>query len=112
MGLITQYEQSLTFLPECRLRIDLTSGNCCSLPQQSAILFPENGGTIKFSPQGELLAAVNSLDGTLKVLHTTTQNLKLNVSLTLPTNVQWHFHYPLVCVGDDSKLCFWKVSAF
>ncbi|ENN79592.1 nucleoporin Nup37 [Dendroctonus ponderosae] len=82
------------------------------LPQQSAILFPENGGTMKFSPQGELLAAVNSLDGSLKVLHTTTQCLKLNVSVTLPTNVQWHFHYPLVCIGDDTKLCFWKISAF
>lgn len=81
------------------------------LPQQSTILFPENGGTIKFSPQGELLAAVNSLDGSLKVVHTLTQTLKLSASLSLPSNVQWHFYYPLVCVGDDSKLCFWKISS-
>ncbi|XP_050301561.1 nucleoporin Nup37 [Anthonomus grandis grandis] len=80
------------------------------LPQQSTILFPENGGTIKFSPQGELVAAVNNLDGSLKVVHTVTQHQKLNVSLSLPSNVQWHYHYPIVCVGDDMKLCFWKVS--
>ncbi|KAF7284867.1 hypothetical protein GWI33_021508 [Rhynchophorus ferrugineus] len=38
------------------------------LPQQSTILFSENGGFIKFSPQGEHIAAVNSLEGSLKVL--------------------------------------------
>lgn len=82
-----------------------------SLPQQSTILFPENGGTVKFSPQGELLASVNSLDGSLKVIHTMTQSLKLNATVTLPTNVQWHYHYPIVCVGDDTKLCFFKVNS-
>lgn len=82
-----------------------------SLPQQSTILFSENGGFIKFSPQGEHLAAVNSLEGSLKVLRTLTQNVKLNVTLSLPTNVEWHYRYPLVCIGDDSKLCFWKISS-
>ncbi|KAL1490013.1 hypothetical protein ABEB36_013927 [Hypothenemus hampei] len=80
------------------------------LPQQSTLLFPENGGHIKFSPQGELLAAVNSLDGSLKVVHTTTQTLKLNARVFLPTNVQWHYHFSILCVGDDAKLCFWKLK--
>ncbi|XP_066252618.1 nucleoporin Nup37 [Euwallacea similis] len=82
------------------------------LPQQSTLLFSENGGNIKFSPQGELVAAVNSLDGSLKAVHTITQSLKLTASVSLPTNVQWHLHYPVVCVGDDTKLCFWKITSF
>ncbi|XP_030763633.1 nucleoporin Nup37 [Sitophilus oryzae] len=79
------------------------------LPQQSTILFSENGGHIKFSPQGELLAAVNSLDGTIKVIHTLTQTVRLTANVSLPSNLEWHYHYPIVCIGDDSKLCFWRV---
>lgn len=75
------------------------------------ILFSENGGNLKFSPQGELIAVVNSLDGSLKIVHVKSQAVKLTAGVTLPTNVCWHYRYPLVCVGDDSKLCFWKVSA-
>ncbi|CAH0560041.1 unnamed protein product [Brassicogethes aeneus] len=80
-------------------------------PVWTSVLFPENGGSIKFSPQAELLAATNSLEGTLKVVHVKSQATKLAANLTLPTNVSWHYRYPLVCVGDDRKLCFWKVSA-
>ncbi|XP_028132214.1 nucleoporin Nup37 [Diabrotica virgifera virgifera] len=81
------------------------------LPLQNNILFPENGGRIAFSPQAELVAAVNSLDSTLKVFHVRSQAVKLTAGLTLPTNVCWHYRYPLICVGDDFKLCFWKVTA-
>ncbi|CAG9762476.1 unnamed protein product [Ceutorhynchus assimilis] len=78
------------------------------LPQNSTIIFPENGGTIQFSPQGELLAAVNSLDGSLKVVQTVTQTLKLSAQVSLPSNVQWHYLHPIVCVADDTKLYFWR----
>lgn len=84
----------------------------CSLPQQSTIVFSENGGHTRFSPQAELIATVNSLDGSLKVVHTTTQTLKLSSNVVLPTNVQWHYHYPIVCVGDDTRLCFWRINSF
>ncbi|KAJ8972533.1 hypothetical protein NQ317_013848 [Molorchus minor] len=80
------------------------------LPLHSSILFPENGGNLKFSPQGELVAAVNSLDSSLKIVHVKTQAVKLTATVTLPTNVCWHYRYPIVCIGDDTKLCFWKVS--
>lgn len=75
------------------------------------MLFLENGGNVKFSPYGELIAAVNSLDNLLKVVHVKTQTVKLIASLTLPTNVCWHYRYPLVCIGDDFNLCFWKLTA-
>ncbi|XP_023011543.1 nuclear pore complex protein Nup37 [Leptinotarsa decemlineata] len=81
------------------------------LPIHNNLLFTENGGNVKFSPQGELIAAVNSLDRTLKIVHVRSQAGKLTASVTLPTNVCWHYRYPLVCIGDDYKLCFWKVSA-
>lgn len=84
---------------------------CFSLPKYKAVIFPENGGHIKFSPQGELVASVNSLDGSMKVLHVKTQAVKLTASVILPTNVCWHYRYPLVCIGDDYNLCFWKVTA-
>ncbi|XP_060530158.1 nucleoporin Nup37 [Cylas formicarius] len=80
------------------------------LPQQSNLVFSENGGQVRFSPHEELYATVNSLEGSLKVFHIKTQTIKLSVSVCLPTNIQWHYHYPLICVGDDSKLCFWKVN--
>lgn len=75
------------------------------------MLFLENGGNVKFSPQGELIAVVNSLDNLLKVLHVKSQAVKLIANLTLPTNVCWHYRYPLICIGDDFNLCFWKISA-
>ncbi|KAG5876269.1 hypothetical protein JTB14_013006 [Gonioctena quinquepunctata] len=78
------------------------------LPLNNNIIFMENGGHIKFSPQGELIAAVNSLDKVLRVVHVKTQAGKLSANVTLPTNVCWHYRYPLVCIGDDFKLCFWK----
>ncbi|KAJ8964037.1 hypothetical protein NQ314_005177 [Rhamnusium bicolor] len=81
------------------------------LPLNNNIIFPENGGSIKFSPHGELIAGVNSLDGSLKIIHVKSQALKLTASVTLPTNVCWHYRSPVVCIGDDTKLCFWKVSA-
>ncbi|KAJ8932453.1 hypothetical protein NQ318_019387 [Aromia moschata] len=82
-----------------------------SLPVHNNMIFPENGGDIKFSRQGELVAAVNSLDGSLKIVHVKSQAIKLTGSVTLPTNVCWHYRCPIVCVGDDNKLCFWQVSA-
>ncbi|CAH1159790.1 unnamed protein product [Phaedon cochleariae] len=79
------------------------------LPLHNNIVFTENGGHIKFSPQGELVAAVNSLDSNLKIIHVKSQTVKLTAAVSLPTNVCWHYRFPLVCVGDDFKLCFWKV---
>ncbi|XP_057651980.1 nucleoporin Nup37 [Diorhabda carinulata] len=81
------------------------------LPVQINTLFPENGGCIQFSPQGELIAAVNSLDGSLRIFHVKSQAVKLTAGVTLPTNLCWHYRYPLVCIADDFKLCFWKVTA-
>lgn len=75
------------------------------------MVFPENGGNVKFSSQGELLAAVNCLGNSLKILHVKSQVVKFTANVTLPTNVCWHYRYPLVCIGDDYTLCFWKVSA-
>lgn len=75
------------------------------------MLFLENGGNLKFSSHGELIAAVNCLDNHLKILHVKGQVVKLTASVTLPTNVCWHYRYPLVCIGDDYNLCFWKVTA-
>ncbi|VEN59338.1 unnamed protein product [Callosobruchus maculatus] len=80
------------------------------LPQQHNIFFNENGGNIKFSPQGELVAAVNSLDSSMKIIHVKSQTVKLTASVALPTNITWHYRYPLVCLGDDYRLCFWKTA--
>nr|CAH7764685.1 unnamed protein product [Callosobruchus chinensis] len=80
------------------------------LPQQHNVFFNENGGNIKFSPQGELVAAVNSLDSSMKIIHVKSQTVKLTASVALPTNVTWHYRYPLVCLGDDYRLCFWKTA--
>ncbi|CAG9856616.1 unnamed protein product [Phyllotreta striolata] len=87
---------------------DLT--NVC-LPLQVSTLFSKNGGQIKFSPLGELVAGINNLDQMLKVFHVKSESIKLSASVTLPSNICWHYRYPLVCIGDDSKLCFWKVTA-
>lgn len=73
-------------------------------------LFAESGGSIKFSQSGELLAAVNQMDSVLKVVHMPTLQQRLSAKVVLPTKITWHYRFPLVCLGDDTKLCFWKVT--
>lgn len=67
------------------------------------------GGHVKWSPLGEMVASVNILEGLLKVSHTQSHQQLLNTRVSLPTNLAWHYRYPLVCTGDDTKLLFWKV---
>lgn len=66
---------------------------------------------MKFNQDGNLIAVVNSLSFNLKVIQHENNQIKLNTQVTLPTNVTWHFRLPLVCVGDDRHLCFWKVES-
>lgn len=77
-------------------------------PTKTNLLFTEKGGFLRFSPLGELVAAVNSLEGTFKVVDANSQQPRLLVKVNQPTNVAWHFRYPLVCLGDDTKLYFWR----
>lgn len=79
------------------------------MPLHKCMIFPENGGLVNFSSQGEFIASVNCLDNSLKVLHLKSQTVKLSATVTLPTNVSWHYRHPLFCIGDDDNLCFWKV---
>ncbi|RZC40989.1 nucleoporin Nup37 [Asbolus verrucosus] len=81
----------------------------CSVPIKNNLIFTEAGGHIRFSPFGELVAAVNGLDGTLKVMHVQNNQMKLSVPVTLPSNVSWHCRCPIVCIGDYMTLMFWKV---
>ena len=74
------------------------------------LLHTDNGGDIKFCPLGNLVASVNKLDNSLKIIHINSQEQRLHVGVVCPTNVTWHFRQLLVCVGDDSMLRFWKVS--
>ncbi|XP_068908230.1 nucleoporin Nup37 [Tenebrio molitor] len=81
------------------------------VPINNNLLFTEAGGYIRFSPFGELIAAVNNLESTLKVVHVHNNQLKLTVPVTLPSNVSWHCRCPIVCVGDYMTLSFWKVTS-
>lgn len=81
------------------------------VPLTNYLIFTEAGGHIRFSPSGELVAAVNNLDSTLKVVAIQNNQVKLAVPVTLPSNVSWHCRYPIVCVGDYTNLTFWKVAA-
>lgn len=71
----------------------------------------EDGGHIKFNQEGNMVAVINSLSFNLKVTHLQSNQMKLNVPVLLPTNVSWHFRLPVVCVGDDRHLCFWKIDS-
>ncbi|XP_065158113.1 nucleoporin Nup37 [Atheta coriaria] len=86
---------------------DVTKPSC---PKQK-LLFTQHGGSLRFSALGELVAAVNKLEGSLKVVHIHTLQQRLNVPIQLPTNVTWHSRLPVLCVGDDRRLCFWKVKS-
>ncbi|XP_045479741.1 nucleoporin Nup37 [Harmonia axyridis] len=81
-----------------------------STPIITSLVFTEAGGYLKFSPQGDLIAALNPLEGTLKVFKTRLLELKFSTFISLATNFCWHYKYPLICVGDDSKFCIWKVN--
>lgn len=74
-------------------------------------LFTESGGCIKFSQTGELLAAVNQMNSMFKVIHVPTLQQRLSAKVGLPTRMTWHYRFPVVCLGDDTKLCFWKITA-
>lgn len=82
-----------------------------SVAVSNSLLFTEAGGNIKFSPFGELIAAVNNVDSTLKVVSVQNNHLKLTVNVTLPSNVSWHCRCPIVCVGDYKTLSFWRVTS-
>lgn len=81
-----------------------------SAPTSSALVFTEAGGYLKFSPQGDLIAVLNPLEGTLKVYTPKMLELQFSTFINLPTNFSWHYKYPLICVGDDSKFCIWKIN--
>lgn len=65
---------------------------------------------MQFSPLGDLVATVNSLASCVKVTQLQNGQTKLDAKVMLPTNVTWHFRLPLICVGDDRTLCFWKIN--
>src|SRR5215510_7506753 len=81
-----------------------------SRPMEVKLIHTEAGGDIKFSPIGDLVAAANKLENSLKVIHVSTLQERLNAKVSLPSNIAWHSSMPLVCIGDDYKLCFWKVA--
>lgn len=57
----------------------------------------------------DLIGLVNRLAGTLKVVRMQNQQLKVCAKVNIPTNISWHFRLPYICLGDDTKLCFWKI---
>ncbi|XP_044254902.1 nucleoporin Nup37 [Tribolium madens] len=79
------------------------------VPATNTLVFTEAGGHVRFNAFGDLVAAINNLDSTLKVVDIRTNQVKLAVSVVLPSNVNWHCRYPLVCLGDYMTLTFWKV---
>ncbi|KAB0800098.1 hypothetical protein PPYR_07978 [Photinus pyralis] len=81
-----------------------------SLPTNSKLLHTADGGYLKINATGELVAFVNRLEGYVKVAMVNSQQQRLCASLDLPTSLTWHFRLPLLCVANDNKLCFWKVS--
>nr|XP_008191668.2 PREDICTED: nucleoporin Nup37 [Tribolium castaneum] len=79
------------------------------VPASNTLVFTEAGGFVRFNSFGNLVAAINSLDSTLKIVDCQINQMKLSVPVTLPSNVSWHCRYPIVCVGDYMTLTFWKV---
>lgn len=72
-------------------------------------MYTEGGGEVKFSPGTELIAILNKLENSMKVVHVQTQRERLSVKLTLPSNLTWHLRIPMICVSEGDKLHFWKV---
>ncbi|KAL3265887.1 hypothetical protein HHI36_010078 [Cryptolaemus montrouzieri] len=81
-----------------------------STPKYSSLISTEAGGSLKFSPHGELIAALNPLEGTLKIFKTNSHEQQFSTFINLPTNFCWHYRYPIICAGDDNKFCIWKVN--
>ncbi|KAK9873054.1 hypothetical protein WA026_020788 [Henosepilachna vigintioctopunctata] len=81
-----------------------------STPKLSTLIFTEAGGYLKFCPQGEFVAALNPLERNLKVVKLNSQEQQFSTFMKLPTNFCWHFKYPIICAGDDNKLCVWKIN--
>lgn len=73
------------------------------------MIYTECGGEVKFSAGTELVAVLNKLENSVKVFHVQSQQERLNVKLTLPSNITWHLRMPLICTSDGDNLLFWKV---
>lgn len=69
-----------------------------------------NGGHLSFNSTGELVATVNACEGAIKVVLMQNQQQRLSAQLMLASNPVWHFRLPILCVAEDNKLRFWKVS--
>ncbi|GJQ77428.1 hypothetical protein Trydic_g20826 [Trypoxylus dichotomus] len=80
-----------------------------SRPIQNNLMYTEGGGEVKFSSGTELIAVLNKLENSLKVIHVQTQQERLNVKLSLPSNITWHLRIPIICGSDGDKLNFWKI---
>ncbi|KAF5302276.1 hypothetical protein FQA39_LY10315 [Lamprigera yunnana] len=82
-----------------------------SRPSHTKIIHTTNGGSIKINSFGELVASVNRLEGCAKVSLISSQQQRLMMPIKLATSATWHFRLPILCIPDDSKLCFWNIPS-
>lgn len=82
-----------------------------SLPIDARPVHVEGGQLLRFSQlSDQYIATVGQADLQLKVTYIKSKHPALTASLQLVGGLTWHFRLPYVCVGNDRKLCFWKVA--
>ncbi|PSN45603.1 Nucleoporin Nup37 [Blattella germanica] len=82
-----------------------------SRPVEMRPVHVEGGQLLKISHLSDLhVATVGRPDMQLKVTHIKSKQPVLTASLQLIGGLTWHFRLPYVCVGNDRKLCLWKVA--
>ncbi|XP_069685180.1 nucleoporin Nup37 [Periplaneta americana] len=82
-----------------------------SRPVEMRPVHVEGGQLLRFSQLSDQhIATVGQPDLQLKITHIKTKHPVLTASLQLIGGLTWHFRLPYVCVGNDRKLCLWKVA--
>nr|CAD7599906.1 unnamed protein product [Timema genevievae] len=78
---------------------------------QQADAHVEGSECVKFSPLNHsYIATIGQPKHQLKITHLASPHPILVTNLQLTGGLTWHYRLPYVCVGNDRKLCMWKIA--
>nr|CAD7195511.1 unnamed protein product [Timema douglasi] len=80
-------------------------------PLETCSAHVEGSECVRFSPLNHsYIATIGQPKHQLKITHLASPHPILVTNLQLTGGLTWHYRLPYVCVGNDRKLCMWKIS--
>nr|CAD7263576.1 unnamed protein product [Timema shepardi] len=80
-------------------------------PLETCSAHVEGSECVRFSPLNHsYIATIGQPKHQLKITHLASPHPILVTNLQLTGGLTWHYRLPYVCVGNDRKLCMWKIA--